>query len=87
MVRTVKCRIQYEPYLKRQERDIEIFKKEYNLKIPKDFNYNKVSSLSNEVKEKFIKHRPCNIAMASRIPGITPASIMTILIAIKNKKE
>jgi tRNA uridine 5-carboxymethylaminomethyl modification enzyme len=75
----------YEPYLKRQRRDIELFQKEEKMKIPKDFDYNKIGGLSNEVKEKLKEHKPYTIGMASRISGITPASIMTILIAIKNK--
>ncbi|MFT5703479.1 MAG: tRNA uridine 5-carboxymethylaminomethyl modification enzyme, partial [Rickettsiales bacterium] len=77
----------YNSYLKRQERDIEIFKKDENLKIPDQINYQNIQSLSNEVREKLIKMRPKTIGGASRIPGITPASIMAVIVHIKNKKN
>ena len=53
--------------------------------IPVDFNYDSVGGLTNEVKEKLKQHRPYNIEVASRIMGITPASIMNIMIALKYK--
>jgi tRNA uridine 5-carboxymethylaminomethyl modification enzyme len=76
----------YIPYIKRQERDIELFQKEENLRIPNDFDYNSIGSLSAEVKEKFKKNQPFTINAASKIPGITQASVMALLIAIKNNK-
>ena len=75
----------YEPYLKRQEEDIKLLEKEKNMLIPSDFDYNSVGGLTNEVKEKLSQHRPYNIEAASRIMGITPASILNIMIALKNK--
>ncbi|MCE3254983.1 MAG: mnmG [Rickettsiaceae bacterium] len=77
----------YNSYLKRQERDIEIFKKDEELKIPDNINYSHISSLSNEVREKLSKIRPKTIGGASRIQGITPASIMAIIIYIKHKND
>ena len=73
----------YFPYIEREMKDIAIFKKEQNLRIPKDFDYNSVGSLSNEVKEKFIQNKPYNIRMASLIPGVTQASIMSLVIALR----
>jgi len=75
----------YSSYLKRQERDIEIFKKDEGLKIADIIDYNDIKSLSNEVREKLIKMKPKTIGSASRITGITPASIMAIIIYIKHK--
>ncbi|MES2676698.1 MAG: tRNA uridine-5-carboxymethylaminomethyl(34) synthesis enzyme MnmG [Pseudomonadota bacterium] len=77
----------YNSYLKRQERDIEIFKKDEELKIPDFIDYNNIKSLSNEVREKLTKMKPKTIGGATRIPGITPASIMAIIIYIKHKKS
>lgn len=77
----------YEPYIERELRDIEIFKKEENLRIPKDFDYDSVGSFSREVKEKFKANKPFTINAASKIPGITQASVMALLIAIKNNKS
>ena len=76
----------YKPYIERSLKNIELFKKEEELRIPKDFDYNSIGSLSNEVKEKFNKYRPFTISSASKIPGITQASVMALLIAVKNKE-
>ena len=76
----------YRPYIDRSLKNIELFKKEENLRIPKDFDYNSIGSLSNEVKEKFNQYRPFTIGNAIKIPGITQASVMALLIAIKNKE-
>ncbi|HSQ97606.1 MAG TPA: tRNA uridine-5-carboxymethylaminomethyl(34) synthesis enzyme MnmG [Rickettsiales bacterium] len=77
----------YEPYIARQLKDIEIYKKEENLRIPQDFDYDSVGSFSREVKEKFKANKPFTINAASKIPGITQASVMALLIAIKNNKN
>jgi tRNA uridine 5-carboxymethylaminomethyl modification enzyme len=74
----------YSSYLKRQDRDIEIFKKDESLKIPGDISYDNIKSLSNEVREKLSKIKPVNIGSAGRIPGITPASLLAVIIYIKN---
>ncbi len=75
----------YSAYLKRQESDLEIFRKDENMKIPLDLDYNTVQSLSLEVREKLNKFRPATIAAALKIQGITPASVMAVMIYIKNK--
>lgn len=74
----------YKPYIERELKDIQTFKQEENLRIPIDFDYNKIGSLSNEVREKLIQNRPFTIGAAAKIPGITQASVMALLIAVKN---
>ena len=73
----------YQGYLKRQRQDIELFKRDENIIIPDDFDYMQIASLSNEVKEKLSHLRPRNIGMASRISGITPVSIIAILVKLR----
>ncbi len=73
----------YSSYLKRQENDLAIFQKDSNMKIPLDIDYNKIQSLSNEVREKLNKLRPTTIAAAFRVQGITPASMMAVMVYIK----
>ncbi|AIL65241.1 Glucose-inhibited division protein A [Rickettsiales bacterium Ac37b] len=70
-------------YIKRQDEDIELFRKEESLLIPNNFNYKIIKSLSNEVVEKFINYQPKNIGDARRIPGITPAAITTLIIYLR----
>lgn len=77
----------YENYLEKQNKDLEIFKRDENMKIPLDINYNQIQSLSLEVREKLTKYRPATIALALRIQGITPASIMAIMVYIKMKEK
>ena len=73
----------YSNYLSRQRADIEDFKKEEGLKIPKIIDYKKVGSLSNEIVEKLIKIKPSTLGAASRISGVTPAAIIAIMRYIK----
>ena len=55
-----------------------------NLKIPDDFDYAGIISLSNEARQKLIKVRPGTIAQASHIPGLTPADIQLLWISIES---
>lgn len=69
----------YAGYIKRQMADIEIFKKDENLKIKEDIDYGQIGGLSREMIFKLSKVRPMTIGEASRIPGVTPAAITAIL--------
>lgn len=73
----------YAGYIARNEREIENYKRDSELKIPKDFDYKSMPGLTNELIEKLTKTRPENIAALSRIPGMTPAGIIVVLRKIK----
>ena len=73
----------YQGYLKRQEQDILSYKKDQNLKIPDDIDYNKVGGLTLEIKYKLQKSKPTTLASASRIPGMTPAALTALLKYVK----
>ena len=77
----------YSGYMERQEADIKAFKKDEALKVPKDFDYNSVGSLSNEVIQKLKQARPDTLGAASRIAGVTPAAVISLLRAIKNNSS
>ena len=74
----------YAGYMKRQNNDIETFKKDENIKIKSNLDYTKIGGLSREVVAKLEKVRPSTIGEASRIPGITPAAIIAVLSYMKN---
>ncbi|MDH5796292.1 MAG: tRNA uridine-5-carboxymethylaminomethyl(34) synthesis enzyme MnmG [Anaplasmataceae bacterium] len=74
----------YHSYIVKQERDIQLLKQEENLKIPDDLDYTKIRALSSEAIDKLTTIRPHNIKIAKTIPGITPAAVMAIIIAIRN---
>ena len=69
----------YSGYYAKQEDDIEVFKKDENLKIPENIDYSKISGLSNEIRQKLDLIRPRTFGQASRIEGITPSAINLLL--------
>ena len=75
----------YRGYLKKQKADILAFKRDENLIIPDGINYNDLSGLSNEVKDKFKKIKPKTMGQALRIDGITPAAVYILLSHVKRK--
>ena len=77
----------YSGYLDKQEADIVAFKRDENLIIPNDIQYDKMSGISNEVKSKFKLIRPRTLGQALRIDGITPAAAYILLSHIKKIKK
>jgi tRNA uridine 5-carboxymethylaminomethyl modification enzyme len=76
----------YEGYLERQRRDIEAFNRDEAIHIPEDIDYKNFPALSREMREKLNAHRPFTLGAASRIPGITPASLTALLVYIKGRR-
>ena len=81
----LEIRSHYKGYLKKQKADIIAFKRDENLIIPENINYDSFSGLSNEVKSKFKKIRPKTMGQALRIDGITPAAVYILLSHLKRK--
>jgi len=75
----------YKGYLKKQNADIIAFKRDENLIIPENLNYDEFSGLSNEVKSKFKQIKPKTMGQALRIDGITPAAVYILLSHLKRK--
>ena len=80
----IEIEARYSGYIKRQLADIEVFKKDENLKLRDDIDYNKIGGLSREMVAKLSKVRPATIGEASRISGVTPAAITALLGYLKN---
>ena len=76
----------YIGYLKRQSHDIEAFKKDESIAIPRDIDYDSFSSLSTEVKLKLKEIQPFTLGQALRIDGVTPAAAIILLGFIKKKR-
>lgn len=74
----------YAGYIARNEREIAAYRRDADLKIPRDFDYKNLPGLTNELVEKLSATRPENIAALSRIPGMTPAGIMVVLRRLRN---
>ena len=81
----VEINAHYRGYLKKQKADILAFKRDENLIIPDQINYDGLSGLSNEVKAKFKEIKPKTMGQALRIDGITPAAVYILLSHVKRK--
>jgi len=81
----VEINAHYRGYLKKQKADILAFKRDENLIIPDEINYDNLSGLSNEVKEKFKQIKPKTMGQALRIDGITPAAVYILLSHVKRR--
>ena len=79
--------IKYEGYLKQQEREVEKLRKAESKRLPPDLDYTAMPGLSREIVEKLNRIRPQSIAQASRIPGITPASISILLFHLELRRN
>ncbi|NVK33571.1 MAG: tRNA uridine-5-carboxymethylaminomethyl(34) synthesis enzyme MnmG [Rhodobacteraceae bacterium] len=77
----------YAVYLERQAADIEALKRDEALRIPPEFDFNALSGLSNEVKQKLEVVRPATLGQASRMDGVTPAALTLILSHVKRLKR
>jgi len=79
----VELNVKYHGYTERQQDMIERTKKLEGKKIPLSTKYDEVSGLSREVIEKLTRVKPISLGQASRIPGVTPASITALLVHFK----
>ncbi len=83
VVEQIEIGAKYSGYINRQRDEVERAAHYENLKLPVDLDYMAVSALSIEARQKLQKHRPETLGQASRISGITPASISLLLIHLK----
>ncbi len=81
--RQVEIQIKYEGYILRQMEAAERLKKIEGKRIPDNFDYRSVNGLSREVLTKLEEVKPATLGQASRIPGITPASLSLLMIAVE----
>ena len=73
-------RLKYAGYIKRQLKQVEEFSKLENRRLPEDIDYAAVTCLRLEARQKLQKLRPANIGQASRISGVSPADIATLMV-------
>ncbi|WP_308342103.1 tRNA uridine-5-carboxymethylaminomethyl(34) synthesis enzyme MnmG [Roseobacter insulae] len=77
----------YANYIQRQQRDIDMLKKDEAQVIPADFDYDALNGLSNELKSKLVATRPSTLAQVGRIDGMTPAALTLILAKLRQRKR
>ena len=86
VVEQVEIEIKYEGYIVRQKRQVEQYRKMEKKLIPADIDYDEVSSLRLEARQKLKLFRPASIGQASRISGVSPADISVLLVYLEKCK-
>ena len=81
----VEIQIKYAGYLERQRKHVEEFKKEESRLLPADIDYESISGLRLEARQKLSEIRPLSIGQAGRISGVSPADIAVLLIYLEQK--
>lgn len=84
--RITEIEVKYAGYIQQQSKDAEKLSQLGRRRIPDDFDYSKIDGLNRETKEKLSHIRPADLAMAGRIPGITPAAVAIINIQLEIRK-
>ena len=81
----VEVRLRYDGYLQRQDRQVERFKRLESVRLPEDLAYAEVHGLTTEARQKLARARPHSVGQASRLPGVTAASITALLVHLKSR--
>lgn len=87
VIEQVEIEIKYEGYIIRQQRQVEQYKKMEKRRIPADLDYNTISSLRLEARQKLIAYKPVSVGQASRISGVSPADISVLLVYLEQSKK
>ena len=83
----VEIEVKYEGYFQRQREQIERFKQMENKKIPGNFNYTPVTSISTEAREKLQRIQPRSLGQAFRISGVSPSDISALTVILFSRKR
>ncbi|MFC0273065.1 tRNA uridine-5-carboxymethylaminomethyl(34) synthesis enzyme MnmG [Metabacillus herbersteinensis] len=82
----VEIQVKYEGYIEKSLQQVEKVKKMENKKIPENIDYDAISSLANEARQKLKEVRPLSVAQAARISGVNPADVSILLVYIEQGK-
>jgi len=81
----ININIKYDGYISRQKQQVEHFKKIEKKLIPADIDYDDVSNLRKEARQKLAAIRPASLGQASRISGVSPADVSVLLVYLTSK--
>ncbi|RFU62506.1 tRNA uridine-5-carboxymethylaminomethyl(34) synthesis enzyme MnmG [Peribacillus glennii] len=82
----VEIQIKYEGYIEKSLQQVDRLKKMENKKIPENIDYDAISGLANEARQKLKQVRPLSVAQASRISGVNPADVSILLVYLEQGK-
>jgi len=83
----VEIQVKYAGYLARQEKQVDVFRKEEARLLPDEIDYMHISGLRVEAREKLQQIRPVSIGQAGRISGVSPADIAVLLIWLEQNNK
>ena len=84
LVREIELTVRYRGYIDMEERQIRQSRRQETMRIPDDFDYSSLGALRFESREKLSRIRPHNLGQASRVPGVTPADIAVLSVALRS---
>ena len=79
----LELKVKYDGYIRRQDRQVDRFAKLEGIRIPEDFDYDKVEGISTESREKLKAIRPTSIGQASRINGVRTSDVTVLLVYLR----
>ena len=79
----LELKVKYDGYIRRQDRQVDRFAKLEGIRIPDDFDYDKVEGISTESREKLKAVRPASIGQASRINGVRTSDVTVLLVYLR----
>lgn len=82
----VEIQLKYEGYINKQLQQVERMKRLENKKIPKDLDYEEISGLATEARQKLSQVKPISVAQASRVSGVNPSDISILLVYLEQGK-
>ena len=83
----VELQVKYDGYIQREQVQVEKRSRLEALSIPEGFDYGSVTAISREGREKLLRVQPASIGQASRIPGVTPADISILMVALERYRR
>jgi tRNA uridine 5-carboxymethylaminomethyl modification enzyme len=83
VIEQVQITVKYAGYIEKQNRDVDRASQYEGLRLPEELDYSKVLALSFEARQRLSKHRPQTLGQASRLSGITPATVSLLLVHLK----
>ena len=86
VIEQIDINIKYDGYIRRQQKQVEQFKKLETKRIPENINYDEIKSLRIEAVQKLKQYRPISIGQASRISGVSPADISVLLVYLEQRR-
>ena len=87
LMNRVVTEIKYEGYLKKQSKQIKAFRKYENLKLDESMDFSNINGISTEGRMKLNKVKPTSVGQASRVPGVSPSDITTLIYFVNNRQK